>query len=136
MPAKKNVRHIALTGEKIVHDWDLIRELNSSHPVVLIKRELLASDVSLLALLNALVIDCTERCDIESQLLPALKKWKKGLPGLSVILVDGGLTQEQIAKAFRSGVKDYFAFPYDFKLLADRIKFLTKRQSSSGDLFS
>jgi hypothetical protein len=50
-------------------------------------------------------------------------------PELCVVLVDGGITQKQIASAFEAGVKDYFAEPYDIELLAERIDALCTQLS-------
>jgi DNA-binding NtrC family response regulator len=128
MSQPENILHIALTGDKITRDWELIQELKLSYPVTLINQEQLAADNSLLGLMSAIIIDCTDHPDIETHLLPVLKKWKKGLPELNIVLVDGGLTPEQIALAFHEGARDYFPHPYDAKLLADRIKFLAMRK--------
>lgn len=37
---------------------------------------------------------------------------QKPFPQLVVVLVNGGLTQEQIASAFKEGAKDYFSDTY------------------------
>ena len=50
---------------------------------------------------------------------------------LCVVLVDGGITQKQIARAFEVGVKDYFAEPYDIELLAERIDALCTQLGGS-----
>jgi len=46
-----------------------------------------------------------------------------------VMLVNGGLTQEQIASAFKEGAKDYFSDPYDVKLLAERVNALVAHRN-------
>jgi DNA-binding response OmpR family regulator len=48
---------------------------------------------------------------------------------LVVVLVNGGLTLEQIASAFKEGAKDYFSDPYDVKLLVERVNALGARQN-------
>jgi hypothetical protein len=37
------------------------------------------------------------------------------------MLFNGGLTQEQIASAFKEGAKDYFSDTYDVKLLVESV---------------
>jgi DNA-binding NtrC family response regulator len=59
-----------------------------------------------------------------------LVPWLKShFPQLVVVLVNGGLTQEQIASAFKEGAKDYFSDPYDVKLLAERVNALVAHRN-------
>ena len=63
-------------------------------------------------------LDCSESAELVSQVLPRLKE---EFPDLCIVLVDGGLSQKQIAAAFKEGIKDYFADPYDADLLVERM---------------
>jgi DNA-binding response OmpR family regulator len=113
-----------MTGHKVTNDWDLIQQLKAWHNVTLIKREQLSFDESFLKSVSVLILDCNNTHDLELEIFPYLRKWKKDFPGLCVVLVNGGLTQEEIALAFKVGVRDYFPEPYDVNLLIERIQYL------------
>ena len=66
---------------------------------------------------NVLVLDCGESARHVKETIPILMR---RFPGLFVLLVDGGLSQKEIASAFKGGVKDYFPDPYDVQLLVER----------------
>jgi len=78
---------------------------------------------------HLLVLDCSQNSLTALRLVPQLFI---AHPGLSVVLVDGGITQKQIAAAFHAGVRDYFAEPYDLTLLAERIDALCTRIGNSN----
>ncbi len=50
-------------------------------------------------------------------------------PNLDVVLVNGNVTRDVVASAFEHGVCDYFASPYDHKLLAERIHVLSRTRA-------
>ena len=120
------VFHICLAGARVSNDWSLIQTLKSQHLVTLIERIHLLSRSSIPAVADIVVLDCSGNHEQGMQLVPWLKS---NFPKLVVVLVNGGLSQEQIASAFRDGVKDYFADPYDVKLLAERVHTLGARKN-------
>lgn len=117
---KDRVFHICLAGHTVSNDWGLIKQLKSRHQVTVVERVRLLSRNSILTGADVLVLDCSESQGLGPKILPFLKKY---FPALCVVLVDGGLTQKQIATAFQKGAKDYFSEPYDVKLLVERIDF-------------
>ena len=113
--------HICLAGAVVSNDWPLIQRLKAKHQVTVVERVRLLSRNSILAKVDVLVLDCSESCGLGLRLLPFLKKF---FPKLRIVLVDGGLTQQQIAAAFSQGAQDYFSEPYDLALLAERAEAL------------
>jgi DNA-binding NtrC family response regulator len=109
----------------VSNDLSLIQTLKSQHLVTLIEKIHLLSRSPILAEADIVVLDCSGNLEQGMQLLPWLKS---NFPKLVVVLVNGGLTQEQIASAFKEGVKDYFSDPYDVKLLAERVHTLGARK--------
>ncbi len=118
MAEKDQIFHICLAGRTVSNDWPLIRSLKTQHQVTVVERVRLLSRNAILAKADVLVLDCSESQGLGLRILPFLKRY---FPELSVVLVDGGLTQQQIAAAFREGVQDYFSEPYDLALLVERI---------------
>jgi DNA-binding NtrC family response regulator len=118
---KDRVFHICLAGRTVSNDWPLIQRLKPQHQVTLVERVRFLSRNSILAKTDVLVLDCSESEGLGLRILPFLKKY---FPALCVVLVDGGLTQKQIAAAFQEGAKDYFSAPYDAKLLVERVEVL------------
>lgn len=114
----QEILHVCLAGRKVSNDWGLIQSLRSRYLVTLLERVEHLVRSSFLIRAHLLVLDCSESAKLASQVLPRLKE---DFPDLCVVLVDGGLSQKQIAAAFKEGVKDYFADPYDAKLLLERM---------------
>lgn len=70
-----------------------------------------------------------EYADMTDRILSMVPRIKRMLPGVIIILVNGGLSQMQRAWAFYQGVADYFPLPASFgswELLAARIVNLVK----------
>ncbi len=110
--------HVCLAGEMVSNDWGLIQVLRSRHLVTLVDRVGLLLASSILKTADLLTLDCSGSEEITLTALPVLKK---RFPGLRIVLVDGGLSQQQIAAAFQDGVNDYFSGPYEAQLLAERM---------------
>jgi DNA-binding NtrC family response regulator len=115
---KDRVFHICLAGQAVSNDWPLIHRLKAQHQVTVVERVRLLSRNSILDKVDVLVLDCSESHGLGLKILPFLKKY---FPELCIVLVDGGLTQPQIAAAFRQGARDYFSEPYDLSLLVERV---------------
>ncbi len=118
MSQTQEILHVCLAGRKVSNDWGLIQSLRSRYLVTLLERVELLVRRSFLNRPHLLVLDCSESAELVSQVLPRLKE---EFPDLCIVLVDGGLSQKQIAAAFKEGVKDYFADPYDADLLVERM---------------
>lgn len=126
---KTRVFHICLAGQAVSNDWALIQQLKRRHQVTVVERLRLLSRNSILAKADVLVMDSRENKRFSLKVLAFLKKH---FPFLCVVLVNGGLTQKQIAAAFRAGVKDYFSDPYNLKLLRERLLFLARHAKNKG----
>lgn len=125
MPSIQDVLHVCLAGRLVSNDWELIRSLRSRYLVTLMDNvDFLARRGSMLKETQLLVLDCSRSVDAALACLPRLKQ---EFPDLCMVLVDGGLNQLQIASAFKEGVKDYFASPYDVALLVERVDSLCAR---------
>ena len=57
----------------------------------------------------------------------AVRMLHREQPGICIVLVGGGLTQDEIAEAFRAGAFDYFPNPEESDLLAERLHSLCNR---------
>ncbi len=138
MPSKEMIFHFALTGHKLADDWNLIQRLKAlRHRVTLLKREDLSTAKSILESVDVFIQDCSSAKDLESEVLSHLREWRDHIPRLRVVLIDGGLTQEEIASAFKVGIRDYFPDPYDVNLLVERILYLaspTGHSASEGEV--
>ena len=134
MPAKNQVFHICLAGPTVSSDWLLIQNLKSQNQVTLVEHVRLLSRNSVLLKVDVLILECKENGGLGLRIVSFLKRY---FPELCVVLVNGGLTQKQIAAAFREGVQDYFPDPYDVQLLTERIHVLatnvrSKNRKSNG----
>jgi DNA-binding NtrC family response regulator len=127
MSRKKHFAHICLTGKKVSLDWQLINGLNVRHRVTLTKPEHLLSDSSVLRTVDILVLDCNNFEMLRFDLITFLKKVKAAFPKLCTVVINGGLSQQAIAGAFREGISDYFPDPYEVKLILERLEFLIKK---------
>lgn len=133
VPPSQAVSHVCLAGRLVSNDWNLIQSLNSRYLVTLMERVDLLDRRSTLQDTQLLVLDCSR--DAEAA-LESLTRLKREFPELCVLLVDGGLSQRQIAAAFKQGAKDYFAFPYDVRLLVERMDSLCTRRATAENLQS
>jgi DNA-binding NtrC family response regulator len=118
------VPQVCLAGRQVSNDWPLIQLLKAAHAVTLIDRVDALASAPLLATAGVLVLDAAESGGAALQLLPALHSEHQALP---VLLVDGGVTQRELARAFRDGACDYFPVPYDVHLLAERVSSLCRK---------
>lgn len=132
MSREKHFAHICLTGKRITLDWQLINGLNDRHRVTLTKPEHLISDSSVLKTVDVLVLDCNSFKNLSADLITFLRKVKEAFPGLCTVVINGGLSQQDIAGAFREGICDYFPNPYEeLELISERLEFLIKRAGVS-----
>jgi len=119
--------HICLIGQKLIYDLPLIRKLVSRNNVTLIDRENLTAADAILNSVNVVLLDCYNSNNIESEILPQVAKLKKDFAYIFVIVLNGGLSVEQIAMVFKAGANDYFAEPYDLDMIVERAEFFASR---------
>lgn len=110
--------NVWVAGESVGRDWRLIGLISQRHVVTVTRHPRLVDGHPFLDHMHLLVLDCHQNVEFCLRLLKDLHAQRHEL---SVVLVDGGLRQEQVAAAFASGIADYFASPYDPGLLAERI---------------
>jgi hypothetical protein len=130
MSRKKHFAHICLTGKKVTLDWQLISGLNVRHCVTLTKLEHLFSNSSVLRTVDILVLDCNNFETLKSNLITFLKKVKAAFPRLCIVVINGGLSQKDIAGAFGQGISDYFpdfSDSYEIRLILERLESLIKK---------
>jgi hypothetical protein len=128
LPHSDDISHVYLAGRKVSNDWQLIQSVRSRCLVTLVERVDLLAQPGLLSGAHLLVLDCSGSPQLVPVVLPRLKEQ---FPDLCVLLVDGGLSQKEIAAAFKEGVKDYFADPYDVDLLVERMDSLCAQRASA-----
>lgn len=116
--------HVCLAGKEVSDDWKLIRRLRANYVVSVLWEADEIHQRPLLQSVDLLVLDCSGNASI-AEVVPG--QLMRRFPHLCLLLVDGGLSQQDIARAFQQGVKDYFAFPYDRRLLVGRIAALCER---------
>ena len=119
--------HICLIGQKLIYDLQLIRKLVSRNKVTLIDRQNLTTADSILNSVNVVLLDCYNSNNIELEILPQVAKLKKDFAYIFVIVLNGGLSVEQIAMVFKAGANDYFAEPYDLDMIVERAEFFASR---------
>ena len=119
--------HICIVGQKLIHNQELIRKLVTRNQVTLIERENLPSAYPIMNSVNVVLLDCSARHIIESEILPQVEKLKKEFSFLFIIAVNGGLSLEQKAMVFKAGANDYFAEPYDLNMVVERAEFFASR---------
>lgn len=128
--------HICLLGSKICNDLLLIRTLSANNILTLQKRKYLVSSKWDIAAMDAFLISCKHGENLSRELYPVIRQIKTLSPDVSILLINGGLNQTEIATAFKEGVRDYFSEPYDVHLLCERIINLAKNRFNDNPLFS
>src|SRR5688500_17271689 len=98
--------HIVLAGNKLTNDPGLIDALKAFNNVSLIHIEKELSGLCLLRSADVLILECGN-LDAEADFLDGWRRLRNEVPDLSVVLINGGLTQATIAAAFSEGCQDY-----------------------------
>jgi DNA-binding NarL/FixJ family response regulator len=122
---------IGLAGPSVSHDLNLTRCLQARHCVTLLGRLDLMIDSPVMATLDVLVMECAQQAE---RTIEFVRMLKRHVPKLIVVLINGGISQFQLATAFHLGIEDYFPANYDPVLLAERIENLVaaKRRNASN----
>ncbi len=117
--------HICVAGE-ISKEWQLVRRLQQGHQVTLVQRPADLAKSTVLATASVLAMDCGDSPEAG---LITLALVARLYPQLRVLLVNGKLSQGEIAEAFRRGACDYLSSQVDPELTAERIESLCRRSS-------
>ncbi|MGH9349898.1 MAG: hypothetical protein ACRD26_21820 [Vicinamibacterales bacterium] len=120
--------HVCLAGAGVSTDWHLVRSLGRYCPVTVVARLELLEDGAPFASADAIVIDCS--C-AATEWLDALQRVRDSAPHARVVLLNGGITQDDVATALQHGASDYFPQPYDRQLLFERLTALARDAQDS-----
>ncbi|MEO8450177.1 MAG: hypothetical protein ABI647_10330 [Gemmatimonadota bacterium] len=115
------VLHVCLAGPGIAGNRELVDELRFHHEVSLVTNQTRLEQSRILDDSDVLVLDAA---GIRATLRPLLRSLRRRRPELPIVLVDGGLTEDEKADAFTLGVLDYFPAPCPVGLLAERLEVL------------
>lgn len=114
---------VCLAGPMISQDRALIEALERHHHVSAIPDQRRLEELRTLDRSDVLVIDAT---GIRTTLHLLLRSIRHRRPDLPIVLIDGGLTEEDKVEAFSLGVLDYFPAPCHVALLAERLEVLAR----------
>jgi DNA-binding response OmpR family regulator len=121
--------HVCLAGPGIAGHRALIDELRVHHEVTLVSDQTRLEQSWILSASDVLVLDAA---GIRATLRPLLRSLRRRRPELPIVLVDGGLSDDEKADAFNLGVLDYFPAPCEVGLLAERLEVLARVRPASG----
>ena len=116
--------HVGIVGPRLSRDMELLTRLSSTHLVTVTHLRDAFSGLSVMETLDVLVLEANAGRD---ELTHVVAQLRQRHPRMTLVLVNGGLTQLEIAELFRLGLADYFATPWDAALLAERIDVLAAR---------
>ena len=115
--------HICIAG-KISDDWQVVKRLKQRHQVTLVRQPADLAKSTVLSTVSVLAIDCGDSPEAGLITLAIVSRL---YPQLRVLLVNGRLSQGEIAEAFRRGACDYLSSQVDPELTAERIESLCRR---------
>lgn len=121
--------HVCLAGPGIAGHRALIDELRIHHEVTLVTDQTRLEQSWVLGASDVLVLDAA---GIRATLRPLLRSLRLRCPQLPIVLVAGGLSDDEKADAFTLGVTDYFPSPYEVGLLAERLEVLARVGQTRG----
>lgn len=121
--------HVCLAGPGIAGHRALIDELRIHHEVTLVTDQTRLEHSWALASSDVLVLDAA---GIRATLRPLLRSLRNRSPELPIVLVDGELSDDEKADAFSLGVRDYFPWPSEVGLLAERLDVLARAHQLRG----
>ncbi len=117
---------ILLHGDEVAPDGNLLGRLRKFAVVVAAQSWESISHILQKETIDVFVFEST--LDWERDLV-LLQIVRASYPDLILIVVDGGQSPDNVIRAFRIGVDDYFKKPLDGDLLAERIEALLKARS-------
>lgn len=115
--------HICVAGD-ICNDWEMVRRLKQRHQVTLVQQPGDLAKSAVLSTASVLAMDCGDSPETG---LITLALVARLYPQLRVLLVNGRLSQGEIAEAFRRGACDYLSSQVDPELTTERIESLCRR---------
>jgi response regulator RpfG family c-di-GMP phosphodiesterase len=117
--------HICLVGTPLCRNWRLVERLGERHGLTLLPR-VAAEDVRVMAQADVVAVDCRAGgAAATHELVSELSSVTRA----AIVVTDGGLRREDIARLLHAGVMDYFSEPLNVPLIAERLEHLA---SSNG----
>lgn len=113
--------HVCLAGPTITGNQVLISALCLHHELSLVPQRVQLQESSSVNNSDVLVLDAA---GIRSSLHRLIRILRRRRPDLPIVLVDGGLSEDDKANAFSLGVCDYFPSPCNVELLVERLAVL------------
>jgi len=132
-PLDATGHHICLAGPSIANNWPLIELLKRRHQVTIVEPVELLADNGLLATVDVVALDCGGQPRSAANLI---RSFRAIYPELRFVLVNGGLSQTEIANAFREGAEDYFSPECGAELPVERIEHICRRLRKSRSTVS
>ena len=117
-------RSICLVGAALCDNGALVTRLLERHRVLLVRR-VEPGDERSLTIADVVAIDCREAGagrtrDLVDSLHQAITA--------AIVVLDGGLGRDDIARLFRAGAQDYFSEPFNVPVIAERLEHLAESQ--------
>jgi DNA-binding NarL/FixJ family response regulator len=122
-PSVSGPPHVCVAGE-ISNDWNVVQRLKRHNQVTLVEHPADLVRSSALSTACVLALDCGDSPETG---LITLALVARLYPRLRVLLVNGRLSQGEIAEAFRRGACDYLSSQVEPALTAERIESLCRR---------
>jgi DNA-binding response OmpR family regulator len=120
---------IMIHGKDLVDDDSFLERIQkNAHVLLLNDLNLLDSE---LGKINSRILIFEFSDAFEDELLK-LKLLKAAAPWLEILVIDNGLSRDNMIRTLRSGIKDYFKKPYNTDLLVDRISALLQRYGNGS----
>ena len=130
MKPKDVLLNICVAGRTISRDVELTKALGAKHNVSQLRNMARLSKRFILSEIegiDVLILDCSEKKEL---LVDVISNITECAPHLSIVLVNGGLTTEDIATALGKGAADYLGVPStpdEIELFAERVEILGVR---------
>ena len=121
--------HVCLAGPMITSNQALVEALRMQHEVSLVARCTRLRDSRAVHNSDVLVLDAT---GIRATLRDLIRSLRLRRPDLPIVLVDGGLSEDDKADAFSLGVHDYCPAPCRVDLLAERLGALARARGAAA----
>jgi DNA-binding NtrC family response regulator len=109
---------------QISDDWTVVQRLKRRHQVTLVENPCDLAESTVLSTVSVLALDCGTAP--ESGLI-TLSLVTRLYPQLRVVLVNGKLSQSEIAEAYRRGACDYLSQQVAPELTVERIESLCRQ---------
>jgi len=112
--------HICLVGTALCRNRQLIERLAGRHSLTLLP-EVLPDDMQMIARADVVAVDCREGgVAATGALVDSLRRATNGV----IVVMDGGLCRDDIARLLSAGARDYFSEPFNVAVIAERLEHL------------